>query len=127
MNIQPPNEVQIFAMELSQIKLSRGCVRFIPWYRRNSSDCFGVLKKYWNNVNIWCHEFNEEAIWYTLRDTVKIPTEYLNSEKIILSLPDGNIEKNFPSHAIVSLHDESYFEDRIIEPDTYAKMLKWRK
>jgi len=51
----------------------------------------------------------------------------LNSKKIDISYPNGDTEKHMPAHAIVSLHDMSFFNNRIIGSDAYAKMLKWKK
>ena len=114
-------------IELSRIIFcKRGGIQFKPWYRRDASDCFGIFEKYWNNVDIWCHEFNEEAIWYTLRDIINLSKEYLNCERIVLTLNDGDVEKHIPAHAVASLSRVSYFKGCIIDPVIYSKMLKWK-
>lgn len=114
-------------MELAKIIFCKsGGVQFRPWHRRESSDCFVITPEYYENIDIWYHEFNEEAIWYTLRDIINLPKNYLNSGAIILSLPDGKNETQVPSHVIVSLQDLSYFKGHLINPDSYAKMLNWR-
>lgn len=114
-------------LELSKVVFCKnGGVQFKPWYRRESSDCFGVMLEYWGDIDVWYHEFNEEAIWYTLREIINLSKEYLNSESIILSLSNGEKEKHFPSHVIISLQDSSYFKGHLINPDSYAKMFNWR-
>ena len=113
-------------LELSKVVFCKnGGVQFKPWYRRASSDCFGITHEYWNDIDVWYHEFNEEAIWYTLRDKIALSKEYLNSDAMILSLSNGEKDNQLPSHVIVSLQDPSYFKDKLIGPDSYAKMFKW--
>ena len=114
-------------LELAKVVLCKnGGVQFKPWYRRESSDCFIVMHEYWDNIDTWYHEFNEEAIWYTLREIIDLSKNYLNSEAIILSLSDGEKETQTPSHVFVSLQDTSYFKGHFINPNSYVKMLKWR-
>ena len=114
-------------LELAQIIFCRrGGVQFKPWYRRESSDCFIISPEFYTNIDSWCHEFNEEAMWYTLRDGVKLSNDYLNSEAIVLSLPDGEKEAFTPTHVIISIQDVSYFKGSFINPEMYIKMLKWR-
>ena len=116
-------------MELVEVYIGRkfGYLRFKPWYRAEISDEFGVKPKYYDCVDIWHHEFSEESIWHALHETIEIPKTLLNSQTILLSLPNGKTIYQTPSHVIVSLQDLSYFQGSMIKPDSYAKMLKWRR
>lgn len=114
-------------LELCRVVFCRGGgVQFKPWYRRESSDCFRVKDEYLDNIDIWYHEFNEEAIWYTLREEINLSKEYLNGNSIILSISKEEKEKYLPSHVIASLQGLSYFKDKLVSSDSYSKMLNWR-
>lgn len=113
-------------MEPVRIILRRRGIAFSPWIRREESDTFGITPKYYENHAIWFHEFTEESIWYTLRDIIGIPQKRLNSETIILRLPNGKVDTQIPAHVVTALHTSSYFQGKIITPESYVKMLCWK-
>ena len=112
-------------MEPVSVILRRRGIAFSPWICREESNTFGIIPEYYENLEVWSHEFTEESIWYTLRDVIGIPQKRLNSETIILRLPNGKVDTQIPSHVITALHTSSYFQGKMIAPEFYVKMLPW--